>query len=66
MTRTRLYLETMEAVLPKVEKVLIEPGTQMLPYLPLGQGRSPAAVSAPPAATSDFPMGRWATPRWGT
>lgn len=38
VTRTRLYLETMEAVLPDVNKVIIEPGTaQVLPYLPLGQ-----------------------------
>jgi len=37
VTRKRLYLETMEAVLPSVEKVVIESGTtQVLPYLPLG------------------------------
>jgi membrane protease subunit HflK len=37
VTRKRLYLETMEAVLPLVEKVVIEGGTtQVLPYLPLG------------------------------
>ena len=37
ITRKRLYLETMEEVLPGVEKVLIEPGTaSVLPYLPLG------------------------------
>jgi membrane protease subunit HflK len=37
VTRKRLYLETMEAVLPSVEKVVIEEGTtQVLPYLPLG------------------------------
>jgi membrane protease subunit HflK len=36
VTRKRLYLETMEQVLPEVEKVVIEPGTtQVLPYLPL-------------------------------
>jgi membrane protease subunit HflK len=36
VTRKRLYLETMEAVLPSVEKVVIEGGTtQVLPYLPL-------------------------------
>jgi hypothetical protein len=29
----------MEAVLPEVEKVIIEPGTSpVLPYLPLGSG----------------------------
>ena len=37
VTRQRMYLETMEAVLPGVEKVIIEPGSaQVLPYLPLG------------------------------
>lgn len=37
VTKKRLYLETMEEVLPRVEKVIIEPGTtQVLPYLPLG------------------------------
>lgn len=37
ITRKRLYLETMEKVLPDVEKVIIEPGTaSVLPYLPLG------------------------------
>jgi membrane protease subunit HflK len=38
VTRKRLYLETMEQVLPKVEKVIVEPGTaQIVPYLPLGR-----------------------------
>ena len=38
VTRQRLYLETMEEVLPEVEKVIIEPGsTPVLPYLPLGR-----------------------------
>jgi len=45
VTRKRLYLETMESVLPEVEKVIIEPGTtNVLPYLPLGRasgGRQP-------------------------
>jgi membrane protease subunit HflK len=37
VTRKRLYLETMEQILPTVEKVVIEPGSaQVLPYLPLG------------------------------
>jgi membrane protease subunit HflK len=34
VTRRRLYLETMEAVLPEADKVILEPGTA-LPYLPL-------------------------------
>jgi membrane protease subunit HflK len=38
VTQKRLYLETMEQVLPGVEKVIIESGTaQVLPYLPLGR-----------------------------
>jgi membrane protease subunit HflK len=37
ITRKRLYLETMEAVLPEAEKLIVEPGTaSVLPYLPLG------------------------------
>jgi len=34
VTRKRLFLETMEAVLPGVEKVIVKPG-QVVPYLPL-------------------------------
>ncbi|MCH2171193.1 FtsH protease activity modulator HflK [Myxococcota bacterium] len=38
VTRTRLYLETMEKVLPGVEKVIVEGGaSNVLPFLPLGQ-----------------------------
>ncbi|MGH0030018.1 MAG: FtsH protease activity modulator HflK [Myxococcota bacterium] len=38
VTRKRLYLETMEKVLPDVQKVIIEKGTtNVLPYLPLGR-----------------------------
>jgi membrane protease subunit HflK len=38
VTQKRLYLETMEKVLPSVETVIIEPGTaNVLPYLPLGR-----------------------------
>ena len=38
VTRTRLYLETMERVLPGVNKVILQPGSGqgVLPYLPLG------------------------------
>ena len=35
VTRTRLFLETMEKVLPEVRTVIMEPGTAVLPYLPL-------------------------------
>ena len=34
VTRKRLFLEAMEAVLPGVEKVIVKPG-QVVPYLPL-------------------------------
>jgi len=43
VTRRRLYLETMEAVLPDVEKVIIEEGaTGVLPYLPIGRSQGGA------------------------
>jgi len=43
VTRKRLYLETMEAVLPDSEKLIIEPGTAaVLPYLPLAPGDAKA------------------------
>jgi membrane protease subunit HflK len=35
LVRTRLYLETMEQVLPEVHTVIVEPGTAVMPYLPL-------------------------------
>jgi membrane protease subunit HflK len=38
VTRKRLYLETMESVLPGVEKVIVKPG-QVVPYLPLDRVR---------------------------
>ena len=42
VTRRRLYLETMEAILPGIEKLVVEPNTvNMLPMLPLGN-RPPA------------------------
>ncbi len=44
VTKKRLYLETMESILPEVDKVIIEPGTtQVLPYLPLRGAGSGAA-----------------------
>lgn len=66
VTRTRLFLEAMEDVLPQARKVIVEPGTGVLPYLPLGEaleagGRPPAVSSGgrsgvrgePPPAASD-------------
>ena len=41
VTRTRLYLETMEEVLPAVDKYVIEPGSAgVVPYLPLGREKA--------------------------
>lgn len=52
ITRKRLYLETMETVLPKVDKILIEPGSPVLPYLPIGRDGRPVSVP-PPAAPAE-------------
>lgn len=35
VVRTRLFLEAMEEVLPQVRTVIVEPGTSVMPYLPL-------------------------------
>jgi membrane protease subunit HflK len=44
VTRKRIYLETMEAVLPSVDKVIIEEGAaQVVPYMPIG--RKPGEVA---------------------
>ena len=46
--RTRLFLETMEQVLPKVQTYIVQPGSSVLPHLPLDrQGRAVAAEPAP-------------------
>ena len=46
VTRRRLYLETMEEILPGVEKMIVEPNTvNMLPVLPLGNQRPPAGAA---------------------
>ena len=39
VTRERLYIETLEAILPGMEKVIVEEGhaERVLPYLPLGR-----------------------------
>jgi membrane protease subunit HflK len=51
ITRKRLYLEMMEAVLPKVETVVIEQGTsQVLPFLPIGGYTGGGAPAGRPAA----------------
>jgi membrane protease subunit HflK len=49
VTRRRLYLETMEQVLPRVEMLIVEPNTvNMFPVLPQQRETSPpAAILAP-------------------
>jgi membrane protease subunit HflK len=48
VTRKRMYLETMEKVLAKVDKTVVDaPG--VAPYLPLPEVRRRAAPAAPPA-----------------
>ena len=37
VVRTRLFLETMEDVLPSARTVIVEPGTAVMPYLPLDE-----------------------------
>lgn len=47
VTRRRLYLETMEEILPGIEKMVVEPNTvNMLPMLPLGSRRTGSPVPA--------------------
>lgn len=54
VTRKRLFLETMEEVLPSVEKVIIEPGTaNVLPYLPLGRDGRPRGAPSGSGDASD-------------
>jgi membrane protease subunit HflK len=55
VTRTRLYFETMEEVLPAVDKYIVEPGSAgVVPFLPLGRGErgsvQSSEVPAPPPA----------------
>jgi modulator of FtsH protease HflK len=40
VVRTRLFLETMEEVLPSVRTVIVQPGTAVMPYLPLDELRA--------------------------
>jgi membrane protease subunit HflK len=53
VTRRRLYLETMEEILPRVNKVLLDDvaGKEVVPYLPLDQAiRPPRRPEPEPAA----------------
>ena len=46
VTGRRLYLETMEQILPQAEKVIVQPGTaQVLPLLPLGSRADPGQLA---------------------
>jgi modulator of FtsH protease HflK len=51
VTRTRLYLETMERVFHDSSKIILEGGSGVVPYLPLDQlkNRPPAITQAAPA-----------------
>ena len=46
ITRKRLLLETLEEVLPRMDKIILEDraGTNVLPILPLGRGESQAGL----------------------
>jgi membrane protease subunit HflK len=61
VTRRRLYIETMERVLPGVEKVIVEPdAVSVLPMLPLASGRGasgPGASGVSAASGSGAPVG---------
>ncbi|WP_095590544.1 FtsH protease activity modulator HflK [Actibacterium ureilyticum] len=49
VTRKRLYLETMEKVLGRVDKIILDEnqsGSGVVPYLPLNELRKPAAPAA--------------------
>jgi membrane protease subunit HflK len=65
VTRKRLYLETLEQVLPDVHKVIVEKGvTQVLPFLPLEPpaARSGAVPGGRPTAPERASPGALATP----
>jgi len=49
VTRLRLYLETMEHVLPRMNKIILDDvaGKQVVPYLPLDQVIKPKSAEAP-------------------
>jgi membrane protease subunit HflK len=57
VVRTRLFLETMEDVLPNVNTFIVQPGSPVLPYLPLDKRtpRAPAPVPAPPPVSAPAP-----------
>ena len=58
VTRRRLYLETLEEVLPRVNKIIVDDvaGKQIVPYLPLDQVLKQRRPETPPAEAQ--PRGR--------
>ena len=50
VTRKRMYLETMEKILSKVDKTVIDAPSGVTPYLPLPEVRRRAAAATPDAA----------------
>lgn len=49
VTRRRLYLETMETVMPRVEKMIVEPDTvSVMPLMPIPTRTPPVAAPPPP------------------
>lgn len=47
VVRTRLFLETMEKVLPQAKTFVVEPGSPVLPFLPLEERTRTVAPEAP-------------------
>ncbi len=55
VTRTRLYLETMEDVLKNAQKIIMDEnasGSGVVPYMPLNELKPAAGSATPPAATA--------------
>jgi membrane protease subunit HflK len=57
VTRRRMYYETMETVLSRVDKTIVESGN-IVPYLPLPDMTRPRPAPAAPAATAPATEGR--------
>lgn len=60
VTRSRLYLETMEEILPEIDKMVIEPGSaSVIPLFPMAAGMGTGAVApAPPGDAAPGPSPR--------
>lgn len=56
VTRQRLYLETMEQILPDAQKLIVDPDTvKLMPFFPTSNGTGRAAVAAAVAAAGTLP-----------